>query len=331
MVPPPSRSRGPRPPGGPALFFLAALSLLSLPSPAAVKQAEEKTRQAAKPKATLVGSETCSTCHEDIYKSFLKSPHVVVEEDARRGWKGNACESCHGPGSVHAETTVAADILNPPKQTAAEADKGCLGCHLNQPTHVGRIQGGHARSQASCAGCHSVHKEGAGALVASRPAAVSQLCVGCHTPALASFRKPHSHRVTEGAMSCVDCHNPHGSLLASSMRTVSANEPGCLKCHGDKRGPFAFEHAPVRLEGCQSCHEPHGSANPRMLKRHEVSILCLECHANLPLATVPSAVPAGGLGGIPPAFHDLRSARFRNCTICHVKIHGSHVSRALLR
>jgi hypothetical protein len=36
-------------------------------------------------------------------------------------------------------------------------------------------------------------------------------------------------------------------------------------------------------------------------------------------------------GGVPPAFHDLRSPRFRNCTVCHLKVHGSQVNRALLR
>jgi DmsE family decaheme c-type cytochrome len=130
-------------------------------------------------------------------------------------------------------------------------------------------------------------------------------------------------------MSCVDCHNPHGSLLPASIRTASANEPGCFKCHGDKRGPFAFEHAPVRLDGCQGCHQPHGSANPRMLTRHEVRFVCLECHSNRPAQTAQTQAPV--LGGIPPAFHDLQNPRYRNCTICHVKIHGSHVDRDLMR
>ena len=35
------------------------------------------------------------------------------------------------------------------------------------------------------------------------------------------------------------------------------------------------------------------------------------------------------LGVVPPAFHDLRSPRFQNCTVCHQKVHGSHVDRNL--
>jgi hypothetical protein len=61
-----------------------------------------------------------------------------------------------------------------------------------------------------------------------------------------------------------------------------------------------------------------------MLTRAEERFVCLECHANVGTQTKT-------LGGVPPAFHDLRSPRFRSCSSCHVRIHGSHVSRSLLR
>lgn len=277
-----------------------------------------------KPALQTVGSEICQACHEDIYKAFLGTPHGRLEKDARRGWQGKACESCHGPGSAHAESGSAADIRNPAKIAPAASDRMCLGCHLHQPTHVGRIHGGHARGQVACVQCHSVHKPREETVTSADATLINKSCAGCHVSNWAEFQKPHRHRLPEGAMSCVDCHNPHGSLLSRSLQAVSSNEPGCLKCHGDKRGPFPFEHASVRVEGCTACHQPHGSANPRMLTRHEVRFVCLECHSNLP-------APAAAAGGVPPAFHDLRSPRFRNCTTCHVKIHGSYVDRAFLR
>jgi DmsE family decaheme c-type cytochrome len=110
-------------------------------------------------------------------------------------------------------------------------------------------------------------------------------------------------------------------------QTFAANEPGCLNCHGDKRGPFTFEHPVVRFEGCGACHEPHGSVNPRMLTRPVVLQVCLECHANLPAAVATRKAA----GVVPPSFHDLRSPRFQNCTVCHQKVHGSYVDRNLLR
>jgi hypothetical protein len=66
-----------------------------------------------------------------------------------------------------------------------------------------------------------------------------------------------------------------------------------------------------------------------MLVRQDVAGLCLECHSTI--MTSGGASGAGTLGGIPPGFHDLRSARFNNCTLCHVKIHGSQASKDFLR
>ena len=279
--------------------------------------------------AEFVGSTTCQACHEDIFNAFQKNPHQVVETDKKRGFANNACESCHGPGSKHAESVNAADIRQPAKLKPAQADRVCLTCHQNQPTHVGRINSSHAKDQVSCVACHSVHKNGPHGLVPRKQTEINALCASCHSEVWASFQRPYKHRLPEGAMSCVDCHNPHGgSVLPRGLQTTKANEPGCFQCHGDKAGPFAFEHAPVRLEGCAACHQPHGSANPRMLTRPQVQYLCLECHSNLPTPAPPAN---GTLGTVGPAIHDLRSPRFQNCNLCHQKVHGSNVNRAFLK
>jgi DmsE family decaheme c-type cytochrome len=278
------------------------------------------------PSPPYAGSDACGTCHEDIAKAFAKSAHHLVDIDKKRGWDGRACESCHGPGQKHAESADAAAIRNPAKLTAAATDRICLTCHLNQPTHVGRLQSSHGKDAVACTTCHKVHSGGADGLVVRKPAAINEQCSGCHLNVWAQFQLPNHHRLPEGAMACVDCHNPHGSIRRSMTQSFGANEPGCFTCHGDKRGPFTFEHAPVRFEGCGSCHEPHGSANPRMLTRQSVQYVCLECHANLPAFSKTATI-----GVVPPAFHDLRAPVFRNCTVCHQKIHGSHADRNLLK
>jgi len=110
------------------------------------------------------------------------------------------------------------------------------------------------------------------------------------------------------------------------VATALSNEEPCLKCHSDKRGPFAFEHPSVRVDGCETCHYPHGSMNARLLRRPVVFTLCLECHNG-----------AGTFGrqadGIrtTSATHDMTDPRYRNCTSCHVRIHGSNSSRMFLR
>jgi DmsE family decaheme c-type cytochrome len=312
---------------GCAVVACTALTfLLGAQTPPTAEQAKPAEAPAV-PASPYAGTQACQMCHEDIVKAFARNAHYIVEKDKGRGWQDKACESCHGPGAKHAESASATDIVNPSKRKPAEADRNCLQCHLNTPTQAGRIRSGHAKNQVGCTACHSVHKPGLGFGRFAPASRINEGCAGCHASVWAQFMRPYKHRLPEAAMSCVDCHNPHGSLRPRSLQTAHANEPGCFRCHGNLRGPFVWEHAPVKLEGCMSCHEPHGSANPRMLTRHEVRYVCLECHANLPSA----ATATGTLGGIPPAFHDLRNPRFRNCTICHQKIHGSYVDRTLLR
>lgn len=310
-----------------------ALSFATLVIASQDKQSGDKPAAAAAPQAaadsskgTYVGSETCQACHEDIYKAFQRNRHHAVEA-ASKNWKGQACEACHGPGSKHAESATAEDIRNPAKLIPNESERICLGCHKNSFTHSGRIQGGHGRNQVACVSCHSVHKPEAEAITTGRNKAINAQCATCHQQTWAEFQKPHKHFLPEGAMSCVDCHNPHGSFLPKMINTVNANEPSCIRCHSDKRGPFTFEHPPVKMEGCRTCHEPHGSANPRMLRRHEERFVCLECHANVGYTSQQTHT----IGGVPPAFHDLRSPRFRQCSVCHIKVHGSYVDRSFLR
>ena len=307
---------------------IAALVWFSIGYLEAQNQAAAPAKAGANPPAEYVGSQVCETCHEDIYNSFTRSPHHAIETEKKYHAADHGCESCHGPGSNHIASVSAADIVNPAKVSAAQAGRICLTCHLNQPTQAGRIESGHVRNQVSCVSCHFIHRYGPLGLVARKHAAVNALCSNCHFNVWASFQRVYRHRLPEGAMDCVDCHNPHGSFLPASLQTVNANEPGCFRCHGELRGPFTFEHAPMRLEGCPACHEPHGSANPRMLVRAQIQFVCLECHANLPLP-IPS--PTRTLGTVPPSFHDLRSPRFQACATCHQRIHGSYVSRDLLK
>ena len=79
-------------------------------------------------------------------------------------------------------------------------------------------------------------------------------------------------------MTCSSCHNPHGSATDNLLREPSVNET-CYKCHADKRGPFLWEHEPVR-DSCLNCHEPHGTINEYLLKIQR-PMLCRQCHAGV--------------------------------------------------
>lgn len=124
-------------------------------------------------------------------------------------------------------------------------------------------------------------------------------------------------------MKCSDCHNQHGGFLTKSLRNSVNGDLACIKCHADKQGPFVFEHAPIKAEGCQVCHTPHGSTNPKLLTRNLVKFLCIECHSNTP------GIPGdgGGLGVPTPSSHNINDPRYSNCTLCHLEIHGSNKDR----
>jgi DmsE family decaheme c-type cytochrome len=98
------------------------------------------------------------------------------------------------------------------------------------------------------------------------------------------------------------------------LRTSVTQDQVCYNCHIDKRGPFVYEHEPVRTEGCESCHMPHGSPNAHLLKMSNVNLLCLSCHTTS-FANAPGA----------PSFHN-QASQFQACTLCHTQVHGSNTS-----
>jgi len=148
-----------------------------------------------------------------------------------------------------------------------------------------------------------------------------QLCLSCHSEVKPQFASPFHHKVLEGAMRCSDCHNPHGGFELKQTRLATGADAACIKCHADKQGPFTYEHAPVKTEGCVACHIPHGSSNPRLLITSAVAQLCLTCHS---VAHDVGAVEPGG-----PQHN--QNAQYANCTACHVKIHGSRTSPVFFR
>ncbi len=231
---------------------------------------------------------------------------------SQHGGAGVTCESCHGAGRAHVEGGGdVSKIFNPAKATAKEVDQKCLGCH--QGKHANFERSAHGENNVSCLGCHDIHGSKQEALLkAPQP----QLCYQCHTDVKPQFGQPFHHKVDEGLVKCSDCHDPHGTFNSKSLKSVSQQDAVCMKCHAEKAGPFVYEHAVVKTEGCVACHTPHGGPNPRLLTRANVNTLCLECHS--PSANFTTGQPIG------PAHN--QATQYQSCTICHTDVHGSNVS-----
>lgn len=266
-----------------------------------------------------IGAETCKGCHEEVYKKFETTPHWKTTFDTRRGKEWQGCEACHGPGMEHMNGGGdKTKIFNFKGKPAKEISERCLECHQYGEEHSNYARSAHRINSVSCTDCHSVHKakERQFLLVEKQP----QLCFSCHLEVRVDFNKPFRHRVKENLIKCTDCHNQHGGFLTLQLRSTSAQDVVCFKCHVDKAGPFVYEHVPVKTEGCVACHLPHGSSNPRLLRRAHVNLLCLECH------TITVDQPAPGI----PGFHN-QAQKYQACTLCHTNIHGSNVDKIFFK
>ena len=173
----------------------------------------------------------------------------------------------------------------------------------------------HQSNDLTCGDCHNPMASISGTATLRRET-IHDTCFGCHQQQRLEFRKRSHMPLFEGKVSCSDCHNPHGSSSDSLLKANTVNKV-CFQCHAEKRGPFIFDHAPVR-ENCMNCHSPHGS-NHEMLLTTARPFLCQQCHTSrghpnelLTRANLP--------GSVKP---DSRLMN-RGCSSCHTQVHGSN-------
>jgi DmsE family decaheme c-type cytochrome len=278
---------------------------------------EESSLYSADP-AQYVGAEACKPCHEKEAAGYEKGPHWKTTLAKHEGPQWRGCEACHGPGKAHAESGDPEKIIHFGSLSREASSRRCLACHEYGEEHANFLRSAHLKNNVGCVDCHTIHTPRL--QVALLKAAEPQLCYSCHLNVKPNFSLPYHHRVNEGLLVCTNCHNPHGGFLTHQLRSTAAQDILCFNCHTDKAGPFAFEHAPVKTEGCVACHSPHGSSNPRLLRRSQINLLCLECHT----LTVDSAAPAI------PTFHN-QAQKYQACTLCHVAIHGSNTDHFFFR
>lgn len=212
--------------------------------------------------AEFVGMDTCAMCHEKIAKDFEKTEHSrLVVSSAKI--KGQACEACHGAGSLHADAQTKAEkkatIVNPRKKPEA-----CFKCHLDKKAEF-NLEYHHPvfEGKISCTDCHDPHSPGV------RPGSdaslfdKNDLCAKCHKDQSRPFVYEHE-ALREG---CTTCHNVHGSINPKMLKQRDANL--CLRCHWQVQTAAAnftignFSHSSRIPRGaCWSggCHNAvHGS------------------------------------------------------------------------
>ncbi len=291
-------------------FGLAALIAGSSPQSSPGSSPQPLTAQAASPQvAEKFDVNDCKTCHEKALTSFEHTRHMKVP---------GLCENCHGDVANHLKSETekgeVGTIISLKKMKPADINKTCLGCHdkMRQADWKGGV---HDRRGLACTSCHSIHDfhSPTAQLKTTREA---DTCFSCHPQMRAKSLRTSHHPVREGKMGCADCHNPHDATRPKMIKAEYVNEL-CYTCHTEKRGPFLWEHAPVR-ENCLNCHDPHGSNHDKLLQA-KLPYLCQRCHLNT---------------RHPGTLYDFRNtiagtnvsnrAVEHACKNCHQNVHGTN-------
>jgi DmsE family decaheme c-type cytochrome len=292
---------------------------LNDPTPMVVAAASEapKTKKidaSSSGPAAYVGSQACVKCHRDQFGAFSQTLHgEIFLKHPRNEQEKEGCESCHGPGSNHVRTKETdsgnvGDIISFSKDAVrpvAERNAICLTCH-ERADRTYWDGSTHETRGLACTSCHQIMEKVSvkfQLLKSTEP----EVCFQCHKDVRAKMVNSSHMPLQNGSIVCSSCHNPHGSATDGLLREASVNET-CYKCHADKRGPYLWEHEPVR-ENCLNCHDPHGSVNEYMLTMQRPR-LCQSCHMG----------PGHGNPGNPMTVQSVN----RSCQNCHTFVHGSN-------
>ena len=135
-------------------------------------------------------------------------------------------------------------------------------------------------------------------------------CLTCHGPkGISPMPSNHEGRPQE---SCLVCHKPGPTPTPGAAKPSSGGAlPGA---------PGAIPHAIEGKEKCDMCHAGAGSLKPVPADHAgRANTTCTACHKPVGDKTAPAATSAPAAGGPKPipANHDLTSAAYKDCTLCH--------------
>ena len=258
--------------------------------------------------ATFVGEKVCMTCHAGHAESFSKTLMGRIGKNQPGKF---ACENCHGAGSQHVKLgggrgvggiiSFRAEDLS---RSVQENNAICLACH-EKGDRTYWSGSAHEVRNVACTNCHTIMKS-VSQKFQLKTVYEPETCFQCHKDKRSQMARSSHMPLREGKITCTDCHQPHGTANPSLLREATIND-NCYKCHAEKRGPFLFEHEPVRVN-CLNCHEAHGSINEFSLKVSRPR-LCQECHGF-----------GHALTGGPNSYQIMGRA----CNNCHTQIHGTN-------
>lgn len=176
-----------------------------------------------------------------VFPSALTNGNWAAMPAALKNVANIQCESCHGPGSEHANAFGNTNVSNWPRLSVSYAPGNCAQCHDSLSHHVKTREWNASRH----------------AVATRSPSGPTRYnCVRCHTAAgfeqfiehAGNTNKYTTNTVYE-AITCAACHDPHDASNPYQLRaanqytlpdgTTATNVGGgalCMNCHHARNG-----------------------------------------------------------------------------------------------
>ncbi len=211
-------------------WTLALLMSILLISGVSAQQPGKRADPEITAQFTADGIDTCLLCHDaERMRLISKTPHGK-KDDPHTPWSKHGCESCHGPGSLHA-TRSRRGKGRPPmidygfdkkgvSTPAAKQTETCLkGCHAQD---MGKLKGmewtgsthaialtevkGGGKKRMSCSACHMMH-------ITQDPLKdkekQAESCYACHQKTKSEHPRFEEKGINIDKVSCWECHDVH--------------------------------------------------------------------------------------------------------------------------
>lgn len=298
-------------------------------------------------------SGACQSCHTVNNLGNAVTDTAVAYRSTRDArYQDVQCESCHGPGLMHASNPLTTNRPLASIRADTGLSNGCGECHTG--VHTPFIE---EWKQTNAKGLsHSIVRSGTAGNA-------DPTCVGCHTAqGFLNQYAPNTNYVEKVGSAaqitaanaqpvvCATCHEPHGSdnsrQLRFSISAANVDDNLCIKCHQRRADPSQVTtrntvHSPEgpTLLGLAGWFPPGMSAGDSIIGSHGIPSrnprLCAGCHVARYTATDRAtgafvfqatghrfiAAPCVDANGVPTAGQNcaITAKTFRSCASaqCH--------------
>ena len=238
---------------------------------------KEESKKLTDPPAKKSFERECAACHyagftltETPEGKFIagsvndKNGELDIDGDGIPNELNMGCETCHGPGSAHAEDEASVSIVNPGKLASERASTICVQCHSRPQGHLGNdspVDVANRMMSPGTSGNTFLTQFTSREDAAEKDFWPDGIHSKAHHQQGSDFIKTSKYRNDRHLVACYDCHDPHGEAEFAHQRTAALDSTkACNQCHEKQtdmkkhvKETTKCTVAPDKI-ACTSCH-----------------------------------------------------------------------------